>query len=83
MGEDEGFRNIGALSLASVTVMSIDTTLISLRGVALESSATLNACADEKDQTIEFYPSASNILTLMLIEYVLVASLSRSPVTIT
>ena len=43
IGLDEGLRNIGELSLASVTVMSMETMLVSLRGVVEEESATLNA----------------------------------------
>lgn len=41
MGLDEGLRKKGELSLASVTVMSMDTMLMSLRGAVLEASATL------------------------------------------
>lgn len=44
MGLEEGLRNVGELSFASVTVMSMDTMPVSLRAVVLESVATLNAC---------------------------------------
>ena len=44
MGLEEGFRNMGALSFTSVTVISMETILVSLRGVALLALATLNAC---------------------------------------
>lgn len=41
MGAEEGLRKTGALSLTSVTVMSIETILVSLRGEELVASATL------------------------------------------
>lgn len=41
IGVVEGLRKTGALSLTSVTVMSIETILVSLRGEELVASATL------------------------------------------
>lgn len=66
---DDGLRNVGELSLASVTVMSMDTTPVSLRGVVLESSATLNACNNSQlcNSVIELM-QAIGILTLTLME---------------
>lgn len=41
IGVEEGLRKTGALSLTSVTVMSMETILVSLRGEELVASATL------------------------------------------
>lgn len=46
MGPEEGFKNMGALSLTSVTVINMEMILVSLRGEVLLASATLNAYSE-------------------------------------
>lgn len=61
MGLVAGLRNIGELSLSSVTVISMETMLVSLRGEVLVASATLKAYMHSITTKQSVYYTASKV----------------------